>query len=297
MQMKHKTKTNLLVDILIFIVFLTVYEEKATGTAIHEWLGIALGFIFIVHIILHWKWLVVNTTLFLHRMRTESRINYVLDILIFIGFTTIIFSGIMISESVLPAFGIKALRNHSWQEIHFVSVDITLFLTALHFALHWRWIADNFKRYIIGPLKSKAHKNMIPEQVIVRTSKAPSAYFSSFAKVSFQVFVILALSGMISFGWYAASGRFSEEPKSLEITQRRERTREARLSVESERRPGRHANEHRGRHGEKGHHNESGIFGGALLKNLLIFAIITLVITRFRAIIKGKKEVKVPLVS
>ncbi len=99
--MKHKTKTNLLVDILIFIVFLIVYEEKATRTAIHEWLGIALGLFFVVHIILHWKWIGVNTKLFLQRMRAESRINYVLDILLFIGFTTIIFSGIMISESVL----------------------------------------------------------------------------------------------------------------------------------------------------------------------------------------------------
>jgi len=41
--MKNKTKTNLLVDILILLVFLIVYEEKATGTAIHEWLGTALG--------------------------------------------------------------------------------------------------------------------------------------------------------------------------------------------------------------------------------------------------------------
>lgn len=151
----NNTKTNLLVDILIFVVFLVVYEVKATGETIHEWLGIAIGFILIIHIILHWKWIVVTTKLFLTHIKKETKLNYIVDILIFIGFTTIIFTGIMISKSFLPTFGIRVAENHFWREMHSLSVDLTLFLTALHFALHWEWIVNNFKRYIINPIKNK----------------------------------------------------------------------------------------------------------------------------------------------
>ncbi len=294
--MKTKTKTNLLVDILILIVFLIVYEEEATGTVIHEWLGIAIGLIFIIHIILHWTWLVVNTKLFLHRMRNESRINYVLDVLIFIGFTTVIFSGIMISESFLPTFGMKTGRSHFWQEIHVVSVDITLFLTALHFAMHWKWIVNNFKRYIISPLKGE-NNNKIPEQVIVRTDRSRSTYFSSLGKVSFQLFIILAFAGLISLTWYAASGTIPAESNTREFNQRRGQDFESRSNMEFDKRPGRSGIEHRGRHNENGHHGDAGFFRIEFIKNLLIFSIFTIVVTGLGAKMKGKKKVKMPITS
>ncbi len=295
--MKNRTKTNLLVDILILIVFLIVYEEKATGTAIHEWLGIALGLVFIIHMILHWNWIVVNTKLFLQRMRTEMRINYILDIFIFIGFTTIIFSGIMISESFLPAFGVKAGRSHFWQEIHVVSVDITLFLTALHFALHWRWIADNFRRYIISPLRSKPKNSNIADQVVVKTHKSLSAYFSSLVKVGFQFIIILAFSGLISLTWYSAAGTISPESQRQELYQQRGLHPESGIYTENDRGSGRFDREQSGRHEKGGHHEEKGFFRIEILKNLLIFSLFTIVVTGLSAKIKGRKKVKMPIAS
>jgi len=295
--MKKKTRTNLLVDILIFVVFLIVYEEKSTGTAIHEWLGVMLGLFFIVHIILHWKWLVVNTKLFLDRMRTESRINYILDMLIFIGFTTVIFTGIMGSESFLPTFGISTVRGHYWQGIHHLSVNITLFMVAIHFALHWRWIADNFKRYIISPLRGKANNNKPAKMVAGETLNSASGFFSSLVKVSFQLIVILALSGLISVGWYAASGTIPPESQRQELSQRSEGNLESGIHNENNRGRGRFESGHRGRQSENGHHSEKGFFGIELLKNLLIFTIITLILTRIAAVIKNRKKLKLPIQS
>jgi len=293
--MNHRTKTNLWVDILIFIVFLIVYEEKATGTTIHEWIGIAIGLVFIVHIILHWKWLLVNTQLFLHRMRTESRINYVLDILIFFGFTTIIFTGIMISESFLPTFGIKTLRSHYWQEIHSVSVNFTLFLVAIHFALHWKWIVNNFKRFIIGPIKNRAITYKIPNQVKIKPALSTSGYFSSFFKLGFQLIIILALSGLISLGWYAAAGTGASEPNVREYRQNRERNAESEFRTDGDKRPERIGHNRRGYNNENGHHEEEGFFGIELLKNLLIFSVVTIIITKFINVTKRKKNPKLPV--
>jgi hypothetical protein len=294
--MRHIKRTNLIVDIILLIVFLMVYEEKATGTAIHEWLGITLGIIFIVHIILHWKWLVCCSRQFLKRMKAESRINYLLDMLIFIGFTTIIFTGLMISESFLPTFGIKATRSHFWQEIHFASVDITLFLTALHFALHWKWMVVNFKRYIISPLKRKPQTDKIPVKAIIK--KAPFFNFSKLVDISYQVIIILVLSGLISFGWYAASGNNIAETNNMEYRHRGGRHMESNLRRGDERRGERFGSgsgmghNERGRHSESGH-DRGGIFRTEILKNILIFSMVTLVVTLFGSAMKRIKYLQI----
>ena len=282
--MNQKAKTNLFIDILLFIVFLIVYEEKATGTVIHEWLGVGLGLFFIIHIILHWRWLTSCTKKFLNRMNKISRLNYILDILIYFGFSTIIFTGLMISESFLPTFGINTARSHFWQEIHFVAVDITLFLTAFHFALHWKWIAKNCKCYIIDPLKGgiMQHKSRSPE--VNKPGKSAILHFSNFTKVGLQVTIILALSGLISLGWYAASATNSAEPNMREFRQNRENNRRSGSITEYNRGGERLGRNSRGRHnqgaghGERGHHEGRGFTGIDLLRNLLIFTIVTFVV-------------------
>ena len=287
--MKQKTKTNLFVDLLIFVVFLIVYEEKATGTALHEWLGIALGLIFIIHIILHWEWLVAKTSHFFSRMKTESRINYILDMLIYLGFTTIIFTGLMISESFLPTFGFNAVRGHSWQNIHHVSVNITLFLTALHFALHWQWIVKNFRRYLISPLRKRSLTNKFSAQILDSPGKQLSANISKFIKTGYQFLIILALSGLISYGWYTAKGTISADSNFREYHEQSDENRESGFNIADGQRSGQLSSNRRGHHEGRRNHEDGGFFGIEVLKNLFIFSIITLVVTFFNNLIKRKK--------
>jgi cytochrome b561 len=282
--MTHRAKTNLFIDIIIFVTFLIVYNEKGTGATIHEWLGVALGILFTIHIILHWKWFIGCTKCFLRRMKAETRLNYILDILIYLGFTTIIFSGLMISENFLPTFGVKIFQNPFWKEVHFVSVDITLFVVALHVALHWKWIANNFKRYIINPIKGKATTNKIPNEITVKSQKSRSSFFSVFVDVGYKLFLILALSGLVSFGWYAVSGANSTRPTMQEQRQFRGGRGEGfRNHRDFDRRSeGRFRDNHERRHEERGHHDDRGFFGTEILKVLLIFALLTFIVTLMR---------------
>lgn len=79
-----KNKLNFLVDFLAFIAFLVVaktgliiflflpsgvkqgrYQEyfgitKSTYSIIHDWAGIILLILVVVHLVLHWKWIVCN---------------------------------------------------------------------------------------------------------------------------------------------------------------------------------------------------------------------------------------------
>jgi hypothetical protein len=145
-------KMNLLVDIAIFTAFLIALDPHMTGTAIHEWLGIALSAAIIAHLLLHWKWLVQITRRFLKRLPGQSRLNYLVNALLFIDVTLIILSGLMISEEALPLLGIAIQRDSFWRMLHTLSADWAIYILGLHVALHWKWIASAIKRYVLRPI-------------------------------------------------------------------------------------------------------------------------------------------------
>ncbi|MCB0163928.1 MAG: DUF4405 domain-containing protein [Anaerolineae bacterium] len=147
-----KTKVNLILDSILLLIFLVVYQEKATGEVIHEWLGVGIAVAIIIHILLHWQWVVSITQRFFQKIKTEPRINYILNAGLFVCFTTIVFSGLMISRSVLPFFGLEGADSSFWKMLHVTAAEVSLWLVALHVALHWRWILDAIKRYIVTPV-------------------------------------------------------------------------------------------------------------------------------------------------
>ncbi|MEW5959989.1 MAG: DUF4405 domain-containing protein [Chloroflexota bacterium] len=147
-----KTKINLVLDSALFLVFLIVYQAKATGETVHEWLGVGIAAVIIIHILFHWPWVVNITQRFFQKIKTEPQINYMVNMAIFIGFTTAIFSGLMISRRVLPFFGLAAADSPFWKMLHSQASDVTLWLVALHIALHWQWLANAVKRYTLAPL-------------------------------------------------------------------------------------------------------------------------------------------------
>ncbi len=61
-------------------------------------------------------------------------------------------SGFMISEVVLPSFGIQLPRNFAWRGLHNLSANLFLGLPGLHTALHWSWVVNTFKRYVFQPI-------------------------------------------------------------------------------------------------------------------------------------------------
>jgi hypothetical protein len=144
--------TNILIDLVVSSSFLIAFEPTLTGIPIHEWLSLALTGALIVHILLHWQWVVSVTIRFVRQLLHSSRLNYVVDALLFIAMTTVMFSGILISKSILNVLGIPPSRDMLWRILHARSADATLILTACHFALHWKWVVNTFKRFVIAPI-------------------------------------------------------------------------------------------------------------------------------------------------
>lgn len=156
MQTKRKksgiTRTNLLVDIAIFVAFLVALDPHTTGMAIHEWLSIALAAAIVAHLLLHWQWLAAVTRRFLGHLSGRQRLNYAINALLFIDVTLITFSGLMISEQALPLLGIATRHGGLWEGLHKQTANLSVFILGLHVALHWKWIANAVKRYVLRPL-------------------------------------------------------------------------------------------------------------------------------------------------
>jgi hypothetical protein len=146
-------KTNLVLDLTIFTVFLVAYNPHLTGNTIHEWLSVAFGAAVVTHLLFHWKWIASVTTEYFKKFFHRSRLNYIVDLLFFIAMTGSLFSGLMISKDVLSTLGIQLDEvSRSWKSIHTLTSDASLILLGIHFALHWKWVAANLGRYLVTPI-------------------------------------------------------------------------------------------------------------------------------------------------
>lgn len=157
-----QNKAKLIVDLVIFVGFLVAMEPHATGIAIHEWLTLAAIAAILVHLLLSWQWIVEVTTRFFKSMPARTRINYLLNILLFIDVTLIIFTGIMISEEAMPLLGISFERNMLWRSLHSTTADLFIPILGLHTALHWGWIVTTLKRSVFQPVANLFTRQRAP---------------------------------------------------------------------------------------------------------------------------------------
>lgn len=75
--------------------------------------------------------------------------------LLLVAFVATMLSGLIISRTILPFFGIEIVHNHSWRFLHDFSANLILILVAVHFALHIKWMITHFKRLIIFPIQDR----------------------------------------------------------------------------------------------------------------------------------------------
>lgn len=164
-------KTNLWVDMGIFAAFLVAANPALTGIALHEWFSIAFVGTLIVHLLLHWKWVVTVGATFFRKLFHFSRLQFLVDVLLFTAFTAVTLSGVMISKNVVNFLGITLASNPTWKLVHSLSANGVLLLVGLHFALHWNWVVRMVKRYLISPVRLALKPHQRRTGLSVGTSK------------------------------------------------------------------------------------------------------------------------------
>ena len=132
-------------DATILVGFTLAYSFNFTGDAVHEWLSLALGLVLVVHLTLHWDW-VVRTTRRLFTRRGHDRLIWLVNLGLLFSMTLCIASGIVISRVALPYLGIYMISSGWWTQLHILTAEITLGLVPVHAALRWKWIVSVGRR-------------------------------------------------------------------------------------------------------------------------------------------------------
>jgi hypothetical protein len=138
--------TRVWLDIALFAGYVLLSAPQTTGIPFHEYFTVVFIPIFVAHIVLDWAWI---ARVFRRSERTrpgETRFNRAFDVVLFVAMVVVIYSGFLISESILPDFGIEPVANGFWAMLHEASGNLLLLLVGIHLALHWPWIKRNLGR-------------------------------------------------------------------------------------------------------------------------------------------------------
>lgn len=134
-------RSRLALDAGLFVALLVAYYPARTGIVIHEWLSIAVVVPLLVHLLVNWDWTVRVAARFVDRLLSASRLNLVVDVVLFVWAVALMLSGLMVSQAISALFAWQLSPNAIWYGLHSVAADATVLLLLVHLGLHWRWVA------------------------------------------------------------------------------------------------------------------------------------------------------------
>ena len=133
-------------DVLQFVVFVLLTAPHATGLPLHEWAGLALAPILVVHLAANWDWIVDKTRNVFRRQPGEVRFNHIWNTLMFVVAVVAIMSGILCSRQVVRSLGFSHPVDFFWAVVHSVSATVLIALVGVHLGMHFRWVIAQFRR-------------------------------------------------------------------------------------------------------------------------------------------------------
>ncbi len=162
--------TALLLDTVMFIGFAGVMSWRLTGLAAHEWIGIALIALILVHLVVHWAWIEGQIAHALRSSRRGRLVPFLLNAALFVAMGTTLVSGVAISKVAVPN-GLSPEVYLRWHGIHETATTFTVLILGLHIALNWDHIRGWIRRARNGsrrPTPAVPAWWRVPPGVVVR---------------------------------------------------------------------------------------------------------------------------------
>jgi preprotein translocase subunit SecY len=129
-----------------------VLSTRHTWSDLHIWGGIVMISVAIIHITLHWSWVVNMTRRMLKdltgkngKMNQRGRFNLLLNVVVGISFLLTAISGVYFlfvtggRGAVDPMFLFSRITwdlIHTWAGVTLIAAGV------IHFAIHWRWVVN-----------------------------------------------------------------------------------------------------------------------------------------------------------
>lgn len=139
--MKPKQILKIAIDIAMTVLFLALMAYHVTGNSLHEWLGVTLFLLFIVHHVLNFKW---YKGLFKGKYMASRVLMAAVNLLLFAAMVGMMISGIMLSREVFSFLNLRA--GMFGRRLHMVSTAWGFCLMAAHVGLHWGMVVAMMKK-------------------------------------------------------------------------------------------------------------------------------------------------------
>ena len=141
-----RSRFDLIFDFTLLIAFGIAYATNFTGLEVHEWFGLAFGLALLVHLTLHWDW-VVRTSRRMLSTTGRRRLMWIANLLLCFDLTLCVGSDVIISSFAIPALGIHFHGvSEFWSSLHDKTAVVAIGLIAIHAALDWRWVVSVTRR-------------------------------------------------------------------------------------------------------------------------------------------------------
>ncbi len=124
-------KKKIIIDILMYILFIILMGHHITENLIHEILGTLLFVLFIIHNILNYRF---YKTIFKGKYTIKRTIILIIDLLLLISMICMIISAINISSEV---FSFLNIESKIWgRKLHMLSTSWGFIFMSIHIGLH-----------------------------------------------------------------------------------------------------------------------------------------------------------------
>ena len=131
--MKTKQIVRLTTDAALLFLLLVVMAYSFTGNTVHEWMGIALVVLALVHLFLNKRWFV---SLAKGKYNWRRMATTVINVLLILSFVVLVLLSMPISSEVFPF--VHLYEEEMWPATwHIVSGYWFFILSALHLGTQW----------------------------------------------------------------------------------------------------------------------------------------------------------------
>ncbi|MBK5072662.1 DUF4405 domain-containing protein [Budviciaceae bacterium CWB-B4] len=147
--MRRKYQCQVLSDVVMLFILLSLMGFHLWSEYIHEWLGTILFLMVMLHVGLNTHWL---QKLFQGEYCAFRLLQLSINALLLLLFLSAVISGVMLSRHLLPDLVIHS-SSDLVRKVHMASVHWLQIIIALHLGIHWRMLANFFcKIWHISPV-------------------------------------------------------------------------------------------------------------------------------------------------
>ncbi len=137
-----KRTTLLVLDTSMLAFFAVLMSWRMTGLVLHEWIGLVLIAMIVVHLLVHWGWVETRVGALVKRHRRFGAL--LLNAALFVAMGAALVSGLVISKVIFPN-ALSGSAYLTWHSLHEDASNFSMLLVALHAAYNWDRIKGSLR--------------------------------------------------------------------------------------------------------------------------------------------------------